>query len=50
VTLEEHVLFRAVALGLPNREVLICDSYGHVWFRETGLGLSNREVICLNLE
>ena len=50
MTLEEHVLFRAVALGLPNREVIIRDSYGHVWFRKAALGLPNREVLYVTLE
>ena len=45
MTLEEHVWFRALALGLPNREVLIRDSLEHVSFRAFALGLPNREVL-----
>jgi hypothetical protein len=42
---QEHVSFRALALGLPNREVLIRDSWEHVSFRAVALGLPNREVL-----
>ena len=44
MTLEELVLFHALALGLPNREVL-CVSYKHLWFRAIAFALPNREVL-----
>ena len=51
MTHEEHVCVRALALGLPNREVLyesIRDSYEHVSFRALALGLPDREVLIRN--
>ena len=44
VTLEEHVFVRALAIGLPNREVL-WGSHEHVSFRALALGLPNREIL-----
>jgi hypothetical protein len=57
VTLDEHVLFRALALGLPNREVLSRDSKEHVSrdskeyvsFRASALGLPHREILNVTL-
>ena len=38
-------MFRALALGLPNREVLIMTPEEHGWFRALALGLPQREVL-----
>ena len=38
-------MLRALALGLPNREVLVRDYYEHVFVRALALGLPNREVL-----
>jgi hypothetical protein len=50
VTLQ-HVSFRALALGLPDREVL-CDSQAqeHVSLRALSLGLHEREVLYVTLD
>jgi hypothetical protein len=45
VPLDEHVFLRALALGLPNREILIRASVEHVLFRALALGLLNKEVL-----
>ena len=45
MTLEEHGQFSALALILPNREVLIRDTQEHVSLRALALGLPNREVL-----
>jgi hypothetical protein len=50
VTLKRHVSFKALALGLPNREVPIHDSGEHVSFRALALGLPNREALCGSYE
>ena len=44
MTLEEHVFVRALALGLPSREVL-WGSHEHVSFMALALGLPNREIL-----
>ena len=41
----QHVSFRALALGLSNREVLIRDSQELVSFRASALGLPNRGIL-----
>jgi hypothetical protein len=38
-------LFRAIVLGLPNREFLTRDSSEHVSCRALALGLPYREVL-----
>jgi len=49
VTLDDHVWFRALALGLPNREVLIRDTKEeHVSFRALALGIPHRKVLILD--
>jgi hypothetical protein len=50
VTLEEHVSFRALALGLPDREVLIRDSEEHVSVRALALGLPDGEILIRDSE
>jgi DNA-binding CsgD family transcriptional regulator len=45
VTPEEHGCFRAVALGLPNREILCVTPEERVLYRALALGLSNKEVL-----
>jgi hypothetical protein len=45
VTLQEHVLFRALALGLLHKEVQYVTLDEHVLFRAVALGLPNREVL-----
>ena len=41
----EHVLLRALALGLPGREVLYVTLEVHVLFRALAFGLPVREVL-----
>ena len=45
VTLAEHVVLRALALGLPNRVVVLRDSWEPVSLRAFALGLPSREVL-----
>ena len=61
VTSEEQVLFKAIALRLPHREIIyvtlrsmfgsgryggpIRDLYEHFWFGASALGFPNREVL-----
>jgi hypothetical protein len=42
---EEHGWFRAIALGLPDREVLCVTLEEHVSLRAWALTLPNREVL-----
>ena len=44
MTLEEHVFVGALALGLPDREVLL-GSHEHVSFRALALGLPHGEIL-----
>ena len=44
MTLEEHVLFRALALVLPQREVLKVIFEERILFRASALGLFTRDV------
>jgi hypothetical protein len=44
VTPDEHGWFRALASGLPNREVLYVTPAERVSFRAVALGLPNREL------
>jgi hypothetical protein len=50
VTPEEHVSFRALALGLPNKEVICVTPEERVWFRALALGLPNKEVLNVTLK
>jgi hypothetical protein len=45
----EHVSVRALALGLPDRVVLIRESDEHVSVRASALGLPNMEVLYVTL-
>ena len=45
MTLEEHVLLRALALVLPQREVLRVTLEEHISFRASALGLFTRDVL-----
>ena len=47
--LGEHFSPKALALGLPSREVLYVTREEHVWFRALALGLPNREVLSVTL-
>jgi hypothetical protein len=45
VTPDEHGWCRALARGLPNREVLYVTPEERVSFRAVALGLPNKEVL-----
>ena len=46
MTLEEHVLFRVLALELPNRQVLYVTLEEHISFRASALGHPERGILC----
>ena len=50
MSLQVHILFRALALGLPNKGGPIRDSWEHVLLRALALGLPGREVLYVTLE
>jgi len=45
VSLEKHVWFKALALGLPHRVVLIRDAEEHFSLKALAPGLPNRKVL-----
>ena len=45
MTLAEHGLFGALALGFPHMKVLACDSAEHVLRRALALGFPNGKVL-----
>ena len=48
MTLQQHVLFRAVSLILSDKQVLNVPHGEHVSFRPLALGFPNTEVLILD--